>query len=337
MRVDTTRRISQRDLEKTIIHFTDVAPYSFNPEQSVLEALEIIRDKKTERRAEYFYVVDEKQILRGFVTLSDLLFSSSEATIKSIMDRDVLSLYDDETLEKGLQFLAQHQLLVVPVINRDGLFLGILEIIPNGKNPFKEKKIHYKHLKEDVFQFIGFSIEHRKWNSTWTEYRLRMPWLLCNLAGGLICAAIAQIYSLTLNEFVILSFFIPLVLTLSESISIQSMTLSLRFMHLRRIHWGRVWKRSFVETKSSFMLGATSAILIGAFYFAWSCDPSLLIGICLSVLIAMICSALFGALFPIFLHTIRLDPKVAAGPVILMVADVLTVAIYLSLNTFILT
>jgi magnesium transporter len=61
-----------------------------------------------------------------------------------------------------------------------------------------------------------------------------------------------------------------------------------------------------------------------------------IIGIASSIVLAMVVSALFGALFPIFLHVVRLDPKVAAGPVVLMIADILTIGIYLSLNTVIL-
>jgi magnesium transporter len=166
---------------------------------------------------------------------------------------------------------------------------------------------------------------------------LRMPWLLCNLVGGLLCALISSAYKLTLENYVVLAFFIPLILTLSESISIQSMTLSLRFLHLRKVHWGQVIKRSYVEAKASLLLGITSALLICIFYFIWNVDFRPVTGIGVSVVTSMAASALFGALFPILLHSVHLDPKVAAGPVVLMVVDILTIAIYLGLNTLILT
>lgn len=336
MRIDTTKRISHRDLETPIGVFTDPNPYPFLMDLTIAEALLILQSSTQETRAEYFYITDKKNTLKGFVTAADLLYNPPDLPLSAIVDREVLKIYEDEPLEKGLKFLSLHQLLVVPVVNRENSLIGILEIIPNSHQFYKTKKIHYKHLKEDVFQFIGFSIEHRKWDSFWTEYRLRMPWLLCNLVGGLICAGIGNYFKLTLTQFVLLAFFIPLVLTLSESVSIQSMTLSLRFLHLRRVNWRHVWKRSFVETKSTFMLGVTCALLVGLFYFGWSTEVKPMLGIGISVLIAMFVSGLFGALFPIFLHAMRLDPKVAAGPVILMIADILTVGIYLTLNTLIL-
>jgi magnesium transporter len=336
MRIDTSKRLSKEELETSIGMYTDPYPYSFRLDQSVEELLFSLQTEKRVKRPEYFYITDEKNTLIGFITLTDLLYNSPDTLLHELVDTEVLKVYGDEPLEKGLHFLSHHQLLVVPVVNRESRLLGILEINPNGNQLHKTKKIHHKYLKEDVFQFIGFSIEHRKWNAPFAAYRLRMPWLLCNLVGGLVCALISKFYRLTLEQFVILAFFIPLVLSLSESISIQSMTLSLRFLRQRKLHWGQVWKRSFVETKSSLMIGITSAILVSCFYFVWNVEFRPILGIGISVILAMMASALFGALFPIFLHVLRLDPKVAAGPVVLMVADILTIAIYLTLNTFIL-
>ncbi|MFC2049081.1 magnesium transporter [Chlamydiota bacterium] len=337
MRIDTTKRISHRDLEAQVSGFTEECTCSFHVDQTVEEVQRALRERQEGRKTEYFYIVDAENVLQGLITLVDLLYSPPEVKLKEIMDREVVAIRDDEMLEKGLKLLSHHQLLILPVINENGELVGVLEIIPGGiSHLFPPKKIHYKNLKEDIFQFIGFSIEQRKWNSPWAEYRLRMPWLLCNLVGGLICAVISEFFKLTLEQFVILAFFIPLVLTLSESISIQSMTLSLRFLHVRKVHWGQVGKRALVEMRSSLMLGFTSAVLISLFYFAWSVDLKPIMGIGLSVIMAMVFSALFGALFPIVLHSMRLDPKVAAGPVVLMMADVLTIALYLGLNTFIL-
>jgi magnesium transporter len=337
MRIDTTKRISHRDLEKAIHFFAEPCTCSFHVEQSVEQAILSLQSEEPHKRSEYFYIVDSEGYLEGLITLTDLLYNPPHTQLREILDLDVLKVYDDEPLEKGLRLLSLHQLLILPVVNRENRLSGVLEVIPHTNGRFHPpKKIHYKYLKEDLFQFIGFSIEHRKWHSPWTEYRLRMPWLLCNLVGGLICAAISQFFELALERYVILAFFIPLVLTLSESVSIQSMTLSLRFLHLRRIHWKRIWQRSYVETKSSLMLGLTSALLVTCFYFAWSTQIGPIIGIGSSVVLAMMISALFGALFPIFLHTLHLDPKVAAGPVVLMVADIITILIYLTINTLIL-
>lgn len=335
MRLDTAKRIGHKDLEAPIGLFTDACPLVFQQDITVEEAVSFLQTAELDRRFEYFYVTDNKNVLEGLITLSDLLYTPPHMQLGVLVDREVIKVHEDDSLEKGLQLLTHHQLLILPVVNHKNQLVGVLEILPNG-HFHRTKKIHHKYFKEDIYQFIGFSIQHRKWQSVWTEYRLRMPWLLCNVAGGLVCAAISQKFRLTLEQFVILAFFIPLVLTLSESISIQSMTLSLRFLHLRHIHWLQVSKRAFIEVKSSFLLGMTSAILITGCYFLWGNTLGPVLGIAGSIVIAMMASALFGALFPILLHQFKLDPKVAAGPVVLMVTDIMTIAIYLVLNTLIL-
>lgn len=339
MRIDINARISHRDLESPIKNFIDACDLTFHMDQTLEDVLQVLQSKKPKKTVEYFYITDQENTLQGIITLTDLLYNSPQTPLADILDPEVLKVYEDDELEKGLKLMTRHQLLAVPVVDRENKILGVLEIAPKEGDDwfYKSKKIHSKNLREDIFQFIGFSIEQRKWNSPWNEYRLRMPWLLCNLVGGLICAVISEFYKLTLVEFVILAFFIPLVLTLSESVSIQSMTLSLRFLHLRKIQWNQVGRRMFVESKSSFLLGLTSAGIISAFYFAWSVDILPVVGIGISIVVAMLISSWFGALFPIILHLLHLDPKVAAGPVVLMMADIITIAIYLGINTSILT
>lgn len=337
MRIDTTKRISQRDLEAPVHEFTDPFPYHFTINQTVEEVLNTLQSVKAEKKVDYLYVTDRENKLQGVLDLSDVLYNSPKTPLIDLIDTDVLYVMEDEPLEKGLKMLASNQILIIPVVNESKQFVGVLEIFSLNNDPsYQAKKIHYKNLKEDIFQFIGFSIEQRKYASPWHEYRLRMPWLLCNLVGGLICAVIADFLQGPLVEVVLIAFFIPLVLGLGESVGIQSMTLSLRFLHIRKIRWRQVWRRIFVEGKSSFLLGLTSAIIISFFYFAWSLEIMPIIAIGLAVVFAMISAALFGATFPIILHALHLDPKVAAGPVVLMMSDIITITIYLGLSTLIL-
>lgn len=335
MRIDTTKRISQKELESPVADYVDPFPYIFTIDHTVEEIVATLQSKKTDKQVDYLYITDRENKLFGVLNLSDLLYNSPNTPLIDLVDTDVITVCDHEPLEKGLKLLASNHLTMIPVVNLDGQFIGSLEILPTTE-PGSVKRVHYKNLKEDIFQFIGFSIEQRKSVSSFHEYRLRMPWLLCNLVGGLICAVISEFLKAPLINVVLLAFFIPLVLGLSESIGIQSMTLSLRFLHIRKIYWKQVWRRIVVEGKSSLLLGITSALLISLFYFAWSIALLPILTIGLAVVASMLVAALFGATFPILLHALHLDPKVAAGPVVLMMADIITITIYLGLSTLLL-
>ena len=334
MRLDTSKHLSAHELEKPVGVFTSQFDFAFTIDQSVGQVLEHLHKTKKEKQVEYFYITDKNKELQGIVTTRNLIYNPPETLLIDILDPDVLKIIEHEPLELALKILAAHEILALPVVDRDNHFIGIIEITPEEPDLFsRTKRLHFKNIKQDIFQFIGFSIEQRKTTSPWIEFRYRMPWLLCNLVGGLICAVIGEVFEKTLLQYVILALFIPLVLTLSESIAIQSMTLSLRFLHFKKIIWSQVARRILVEWKTSLLLGVCSALLITFFYFAWSHDIKPIIAIGLSMVISMFCCASFGALFPILLHALRLDPKVAAGPVVLMLADVVTVVIYYSLSS----
>ncbi|NGX55154.1 MAG: Magnesium transporter MgtE [Chlamydiae bacterium] len=337
MRIDVSKRLSPKELSTPVEAFTTPFEFTFMIDTTIEEVLHTLQSKKVSDQVEFFYVTDHDNVLQGMIVPKDLIYSPSKATLVDIMDTDVASLSKETTLEKALKTMTHHQVLVMPVIDENNRFVGVLEVLTHDHELlYQAKKNQLQAAKEDIFQFIGLTIEQGKWNSSWLEFRYRMPWLACNLIGGLICAVIGEFYQLTLIEFVILALFIPLVLTLSESVSIQSMTLSLRFLHLRKIYWIQIWRRVVVEWKTSLLLSAACSIIIGAFYFALSVDIKPMLAISGSMFVAMIVSATFGALFPIILHLLRLDPKVAAGPLVLMMADIVTIAIYLSISTWLL-
>ena len=334
MKIDPSQRFSAKFLEQPVKNFVSSFQLAFTMEQTVGDILDRLYKMERRLQNEYFYVINEESTLLGIITSRDILYNPPETKLIDIVDHEILKIRESESLEKALRLLTQHSLLALPVVDQDDKYLGIIEVVPPDEDAFhKCKRLHAKTMKEDIFQFIGFSIEQRKMASALSEFRYRMPWLLCNLAGGLICAFIGEFFETTLQLFVILALFIPLVLSLSESIAVQSMTISLRFLHFKKIYWRQVARRCNVEWKTSLLLGIGSSLLIAAFYFLWSTDLMPILAIGTSVTISMIGAALFGALFPIILHLLKLDPKVAAGPVVLTMADIITIAIYYSLTT----
>jgi len=337
MRIDLTKRLSHKELITPLSEYTTPSEYSFTIDHTVQEVLHTLQSKMTQKHNDYFYITDKDNVLQGIITTRDLIYASPKTKLIDVVDTEVLKVHEEDKLEKALKLLTKHQILVLPIVNKENRFVGVLEVLPHDtQSLYKSKRLHQKYLKADLFQFIGFSLEQGKLNSTWMAFRYRMPWLFCNLIGGLICAVIAEFFQLTLVAFVTLALFIPLVLTLSESISIQSMTLSLRFLHLRKIQATQVMRRMLIEWKASALLALASCLVITLFYFAWSVEIKPIFAITVSMFVAMVISASFGALFPILLHIVKLDPKVAAGPVVLMVADIVTVSIYLSISTWML-
>jgi magnesium transporter len=154
------------------------------------------------------------------------------------------------------------------------------------------------------------------------------------MIGGVLCAIISRYYALVLGKILILAMFIPLVLTLSESSSMQSVIQSIHYLRGDKKGIRFALFRAFKEWMVVALIAATSGFFVGMISLLWQSGalPSFAIG--LGIFISIIVSCTFGIWLPVFLHKIRLDPKVASGPIVLTLADVLTTAIYLSLATW---
>lgn len=295
------------------------------------EALASLRKKKIPHKIIYIYVVDEKQRLKGVVSTRQLLLGDPGEEIQKIMSKDVIKIYAQEPMKSALALFAAHPLLALPVVDEKEKFLGVIDV---QRVTEEDIDIANAQSRADMFQMIGLTLEEGKKTPLLRSYRLRMPWLLCNVFSGVVCAVISRIYEVVLAKYLLFAFFIPLVLTLSESSSMQSMAQSLQFLRRPRFHWKTAIKKARREWQLIGLLAFSCACLVGALSLLWEGGvlASLTIGV--GILGSVALSSLFGLVIPIILYRFRLDPKVASGPVVLMIADMLTTALYLSLATW---
>lgn len=320
-------------LQSPVKLYSGQVEMAFHIHTTIEKLLKYLRNKKTSDEIFYFYAVDEERKLYGVVPTRDILFAQPEKRLIDIVQEDIITIYEGVSVEHALKILTEHQLLSIPIVDEEYRLVGLFEVKPGDlyfSNQFKKTP---KKALEDIFQIIGFSIEKSKLESTWTEYRYRFPWLIGNLIAGFICAGIASYYQLTLSKVIILSMFIPLILTLAESISMQSMAISLQFLHNKKFYFKEVLNRILHECGVAILLGLTSAFLLCVYYWIGFESEGFfdltMIVIASSIFTSMVIAAFFGTFFPIILNKLALDPKIAAGPVVLMATDIMTTGFYL--------
>ncbi len=319
------------DLNKKVKDFVLPIRTVLQIDQTVEEAANTIRSHGIAEKIFYFYVVDQQRRLKGVVSARHLLLSPPNHRIESIMENAVVSIPASQTLRQAMEKLSTHHLLALPVVDEEGLLLGIVDIQLYLEEAIDMSKARSSNA--DVFQILGFKIEEGKTRSVWSTYKNRMPWLFCNMLGGIACAIISHHYALVLGEVLLLAFFIPLVLTLSESISMQSMTNSLHLLQRDKATFRTILQRMALEWKLVSPIALTCGAIIGAVSLFWGdgLPPAFVIGV--GILISVTLSGTIGAIIPLCLHAAKLDPRVAAGPVVLMAVDIITTAIYLSIAT----
>lgn len=322
-----------KDLSRPVKDFASQVHTTLHEDHTIEDAMTSLRRRKIDEKIIYFYVVDDGGCLKGIVSTRQLLLSSRHSTIKEVMTHSVIRLKEDQSLEEAMELLSQHRLLALPIVDGGQKFLGIIDIQLCLEDSFDIADARHS---SDVFQILGLTLEMGRKKSQWKSYRIRMPWILCNMAGGIICAAISFIFKAVLAKVILLAMFIPLILTLSESIAMQSMTQSLHLVRQPNITTRRIIQRIFLEGKMVIWLALTCGLSVGLISLLWGGGMGPSATIASSLFISISLSASAGAFVPLFLYARSLDPKFASGPVVLMITDVVTTTIYLSLATFLL-
>jgi magnesium transporter len=322
-------QVSEKELQQPVTKYLTPVETTIRADQTLGEALVSLRRREFKQNILYFYVVDAEERFVGVVPTRKLLLGDPSVRIDALMAPPI-SLPGDATLELALEEFAMHRLLALPVVDERGRLIGTIDVRLYAEGAQDLAEVEHQ---SDVFQLIGVRLDASRQRSPWTGYRLRMPWLACNMVGGLLCAVIAAFFEEVLDQVVVLAMFIPLVLTLSESISMQSMTLSLQYLHGPGVPWTAVGRRAKIEWPTAGLMALTSGLVIGVTSLLWGggASPAGVIG--LSIGLTMVAAATFGLLLPVSLHALKLDPKVASGPVVLMMTDVVTTAVYLGLAT----
>jgi magnesium transporter len=171
-------------------------------------------------------------------------------------------------------------------------------------------------------------LEQIRGASAWRMFRFRFPWLLVTVMGGTICAILAGLFEATLAHALVIAFFLTMVLGLNESVSAQSMSVTIQMLRSAPVTWS--WFRTALrrEFVTATLIGLGCGITVAAIVFLWKHDPRAALAIGGSIALSLISASLFGLGVPSLLHRLNLDPKIAAGPITLALADVFALLIY---------
>ena len=319
--------LSAAQLHEPILPLASQPKLVLHPVLTVNEALGRIRASAKPNEIQYLYVVDEENRLVGVVPGRKLLAAEPERTIREVMIEDVVAIPDWATVLIASEYFATRRLLAFPIVNGKGELLGVVDV-----GLFTNEVIDLaKQTYDDIFQLIG--IHGTAQRSTWVAFRDRFPWLLANIVGGLLAAFIASRFEHLLQNVVVLALFIPIVLALGESVSMQALTLTLQNVTDGPIVWTRLAAALWKELKTASLLGLGCGAVVGLVVLLWRGEPLVATTIFLAIALSMVVACLLGVLFPTVLHAVKADPRIAAGPVVLASADVATLLFYFGLGT----
>jgi magnesium transporter len=290
------------------------------------EALRVIRSAGLEERIFYFYVTGDDGRLAGVVPARKLLVEPLERRIGDVMIPRVLSLPMRATLLEACECFILHRFLAIPVVDDAKRLIGIIDV---GLFTDEVMELGENTSGDQFFQTLGLRVQEVLHSSPWRAFVIRFPWLAVTLGGGGLCAIMAGGFASTFRQRVVLSVFLALVLGLSEAVSSQSLALTVQSLPPGAVRWKWLSGKLLREAVSASFLGMLSGgVVAGMVSLFWRDLPAAL-SIGGSSALAVLAAGLLGVLVPSFLRLERCDPKIAAGPITLALADLFTVACYL--------
>jgi len=319
-------------LDESIAKYMRAEVCRIRPDQTVVQALAEVRRQQTPGRIIYFYVIDAEDRLVGVVPTRRLLLAEPDVNISDLMIRQVVTIPFSAKVREACQLFLQHKFLAFPVVQQ-GRVVGTVdvELFAEGIEDLEQTK-----QQDALFQLIGVHLDEAQQQSAWGAFRSRFPWLLCNIGGGILAAVISNLFDEQLQKVVAIALFIPVVLALSESVAIQSVSIALAVLNRQPCNLKALGARLSRELLTGLLLGLLCGTILAVVQYVWLGNAWLAVCLLTGIGVGVTGSAIFGMSMPFLLRLLKRDPQVAAGPIALTVADMLTLVVYFNLAAWLL-
>lgn len=326
---EDVRRLLLYD-EETAGGLMQVEMVTAREEETVAQVVERIRGVDDSADVYYIFVVDGNGVLRGQVTMRQLLLAGPDQTMEELTGSPPLIVRVDEDQEAVAQKFQKYDIQSAPVIDDQGHLLGritfddIMDVV-------------HEEIDRDFYRMAGSSEEEVYSSGPAKIATLRMPWLLFNLVGGFITSAILSYFEVSFSSILILVPFVPMIMGLSGAVGSQSATITVRGLAMGRIAEGKVKRNLLREIRISSIIALTLGVIIalGSGFIHSALRLGLAVGA--SVITAIVVSTILGAVIPLFFKAIKIDPALASGPVVTSTNDVVSLMIYMCMGTAILS
>ena len=271
-------------------------------------------------RVHSIYVVDDQNILKGRLSLKDLLTTSTTAPIKDVYIPKVDSVNVNEDPEEVARIMSKYDLEAIPVVDEMGRLVGRITI-DDIVDVIREE------AEKDYQLAAGISLDVEADDSILELTRARLPWLFLGLIGGVGAAAIMGGFEEMISKHAILFFFTPLIAAMAGNVGVQSSAIIVQGLANDDLK-GSISNRLIKEVLLATLNGLVLALVLLAFTWFWKGSFPTALAISISLIAVIIVAGIIGTFTPLFLHKRGIDPAIATGPFITTSNDIFGILIY---------
>jgi len=291
------------------------------------DAIEALQGADDVEMVFYVYVTDRHNHLVGVLSLRQLLTVPAGRCLRDIVSEDVISVRVDTDQEEVAQQVAKYNILAIPVVDDQNKLLGIITVDD-------VIDVMRQEATEDIYKMAGASEEELMYGyKSFKIARLRLPWLIVNLFGGVVTGYLMWWFQLTLKEVIALISFIPVITGMGGNVGGQSATIVVRGFATGRIDFTTLRQVFLKELRVGIIMGAVCGLTVAGIATIWHQNIYLGLVVGVAMVTAMTVAACMGVLAPAFFKRIGVDPAIASTPFVQTANDITGILIYFGTAT----
>ncbi len=294
-----------------------------NENWTVVQCVKEMRKQAEEvTRVHSIYVVDNKDILKGRLSLKDLLVAPTKAHISDVYIPKVDFVNVNDKAEDVAKVMQKYDLEAIPVVDDNKVLLGRITI-DDIVDVIKEE------AEKDYQMAAGLTEDVEADDSIIQLVKGRLPWLILGLLGSLGAVTIMQNFQNIMSnpQYRALFFFTPLIAAVAGNVGVQSSAIIVQGL-ANDIIKGSFFKRLVKEISISVLNGIILSMLIIVFGEITHYPFIFTLAISISLICVIIIASLIGTFVPLMLNKRGIDPALATGPFITTSNDIFGILIY---------
>jgi len=284
----------------------------------------LFRKMKGFETVNYIYVIDEKRKLIGVFSIKEVFRKPKNLKVSDIMKEQIIKCRASTDQEKVAILALKNNLKAVPVVDKENKFLGVIA------SDTILSVLHQENV-EDILLAGGISKLDDSFRGLITAdagtlVKIRLPWLLLGLLGGVFAAQIIAFFEETLKSQILLALFIPIIVYMSGAVATQTQTLIIRGIAINsELNLRKYFLR---EIKIGSLLALILGGILAITSFLWWQESSLAIILGLSLFFGISISVVVATLIPLILQKFKKDPALGSGPFATIITDILSITAY---------
>lgn len=294
---------------------------------TIEETLGYLRKEAPEAESAYYiYVLDHQDILKGVVSLRDIVTSDLDTKVEEIVNENVISIPVDMDQEEVGHLFEKYGFLTMPVVDEEDKMLGIvtvddiMEILRNENT-------------EDIYRLAGLQEDEKVEGTLRESVEKRIPWIFVNLITASIASSAVALFEGTLAKATALAIFMPIVAGLGGNTGTQTLTLIVRGLALGELEFEDIKKVLLKEVGTGIALGLSAGLTMAIIASILRGNPVLGFVIAGAMILNMTVAAFVGVLVPFILKKLKIDPALASSIFVTMCTDMLGFFFLLGLAT----